>query len=173
MTRPAVLAAFLATLHVVGGCASDPTQGYGAVSAYPEEVASIAVNIVGNETFERSKQFELTDALIKEIESRTPYKVTSAGRADTILTGRIRNVERVQLSKSRLTGLSEEVTLRVTIDLEWKDLRTGEPLLELSSFTADSLFVPSNPSREPIQIGEYGAYQALARDIVDQMRADW
>jgi hypothetical protein len=43
--------------------------------------------------------------------------MTSAKRTDTILTGRIRSVERDQLSRSRLTGLSEEITLGVTIEL--------------------------------------------------------
>jgi hypothetical protein len=118
-------------------------------------------------------EFELADALIKEIEARTPYKVTSAKRADTILTGRISGIEREQLSKSRTTGLSEEVTYAVTIDLNWRDRRTGESLLELRSFTADSLFVPSGPTGEPIELGEFGAVERLARDIVSQMQADW
>jgi hypothetical protein len=118
-------------------------------------------------------EFEFADALVKEIEARTPYKVTSAKRADTILTGRIRDIERDQLSKSRVTGLSEEVTLGVTIDLNWRDRRTGESLLELRSFTATSLFVPSRPTGEPIELAEFGAVQRLARDVVSQMQADW
>ena len=68
---------------------------------------------------------------------------------------------------------SEEVTFGVTIDLEWRDLRTGETLLELRSFTAQSLFVPSNPTREPIEIGQYGAAQNMARDIVSEMMSGW
>ena len=163
-----LLAAMLA-----GGCASDPTKGYAAASTFGDEVSTVAVGVFENSTYERDIEFELTDALVKEIEARTPYKVTSPGRADTILTGQIRSVERVQLSKSRLTGLSEEVTYRVTIDLAWKDRRTGELILQLESFTAESLFVPSRPSGEPIEIGQFGVAQALARDIVAQMQADW
>ena len=99
--------------------------------------------------------------------------MTASGRADTIVTGRIRRVEHRQLSKSTLTGLSEEVTVSVTIDLTWTDLRTGESLLELESFTANSLFVPSNPTREPIELGAFGVAQRLARDVVSEMQADW
>ena len=91
----------------------------------------MSVRVFENDTFDRGVEFELADALVKEIEARTPYRVTSSRGADTILTGRIRAVERNQLSKSRLTGLSEEVTLSVTIDLNWRDRRTGESLLEL------------------------------------------
>lgn len=165
--------AVLLVMAFSAGCASDPTQGYAAASVFAGDTATVAVQVFKNDTYERDIEFDLTDALIKEIEARTPYKVTSPSRADTILTGRIRSVERVQLSKSRLTGLSEEVTLRVTIDLEWKDLRTGEPRLKLESFTANSLFLPSRPSSEPIEIGQFGVVQSLARDIVSQMQADW
>ncbi len=155
------------------GCASDPSEGWSMNTTYPEGISSIAVGVFENSTLDRDIEFELTDALIKEIEARTPYRVTSTGRADTILTGRIHNIERRQLSKSTLTGLSEEVTVGVTIDLKWRDLRTGETLLELESFTAHSLFVPSNPTREPIELAEFGAAQSLARDIVTEMGAGW
>ena len=168
--RPALL---LAGVLVLGGCASDPTTGYVAASTFPQDISTIAVNIFENESYTRGVEFGLADALVKEIEARTPYKVTAASRADTFLTGRIKSVQLGQLSKSRMTGLSEEVTFRVTIDMMWKDLRTGEALLELESFTVNSLFVPSRPSLEPIEIGEFGAVQALARDIVSEMRADW
>jgi hypothetical protein len=133
----------------------------------------VAVTLIQNRSYERDIEYELTDALVKEIEARTPYKVTSPSHADTILTGRITDVRRDQLSKSSLTGLSEEVTFGVTIDLEWRDLRTGETLLELESFTAQSLFVPSNPTGEPIEIGQFGAAQNLARDIVSEMVTGW
>jgi hypothetical protein len=157
----------------VAGCASDPTQGYSMSSPYPTGVSTVAVRVFENDTYDRGVEFELADALVKEIEARTPYRVTSARGADTILTGRIRTVERDQLSKSPLTGLSEEVMLSVTIDLNWRDRRTGESLLELESFSAHNLFVPSAPTRDPIELAEFGVVQRLARDIVSEMRANW
>ncbi|MHC4981189.1 MAG: LPS assembly lipoprotein LptE [Planctomycetota bacterium] len=108
--RTLACAAGLSTALILSGCASDPTEGYAFASPYPEGMRTVAVNVFENDTYERGVEFEFADALVKEIEARTPYKVTSAKRADTILTGRIRNVERDQLSKSRVTGLSEEVT---------------------------------------------------------------
>ncbi len=177
MTRPtrrlAMRLAGCAALAAAGGCASDPTAGYAAATTFPAGISTIAVSVFENDSYDRDLAFQLTDALIKEIEARTPYKVTSTGSADTMLTGRIRNVRLSQLSKSPLTGLSEEVAFRVTIDMNWRDLRTGEPLLALESYTADSLFVPSRPTAEPIEVGKFGVVQALARDIVSDMRADW
>ncbi len=158
---------------LASGCATDPTEGYAAVSPFPSGISTVSVEIFKNSTFDRDIEFELADALIKQIESRTPYKVTPPARADTILTGRVRSVQRDQLSKSRLTGLSEEVVLSVTIDFQWRDQRTGRPLVERESFSGHALFVPSRPTGESIELGEFAVVQRLARDIVTEMQADW
>ena len=105
-------------LLAVAGCTSDPYSGYSAMSVFPDGISSVSVPIFKNETFVRDVEFELTDALIKEIEARSPYKVMSEARADTVLIGEIRKIELDQLSKSPLTGLSEEVIVSVTIDFE-------------------------------------------------------
>jgi len=155
------------------GCASDPTQGYSAMGIYPERVSTVAVPIFENETFVRDVEFDLTEALVKEIESRTPYKVVDRSRADTILIGRVKEVELDQLSKSRLTGLSEEVVVSVTIDFEWRHQQNGRLLVERREFEGQGLFVPSRPSGEPIELGTFATVQQLARDIVDEMQAAW
>src|SRR5262245_14520127 len=100
-------------------CSSDPTKGYSAKSTFSTDISSVAVPIFTNDAYTRDVEFELTDALIKEIESRTPYKVTSEARADTVLIGHIRTIDLDQLSKSREAKLAEEVIVRVTIDFEW------------------------------------------------------
>jgi hypothetical protein len=164
---------FLLPLLLLSSCASDPTKGYSTRTTFREDITSIAVPIFENDTFDRSIPYELTDALIKEIEARTPYKVVSPARADTILLGRIRSVELNQISKSRLSGLSEEQILSVTIDFQWKDLRTDTVLVEQQSFAGSSLFVPSNPTGEPLELGQFGVAQSLARDVVARIRSSW
>lgn len=154
-------------------CASDPSKGYSSNPLFRTDISSIAVPIFENTTFVRDVEFQLTDALIKEIEFRTPYKVTSSEQADTIVLGQIRDVQLDQLSKSRLTGLSEEVILSVTIDFLWKDNRNGKTLVERRQFSGHGLFVPSRPSGEPIELGRFAAVEHLARDVVKEMRAEW
>jgi hypothetical protein len=163
----------LISLVSMAGCASNPTQGYSFDTTYSDSVRTIAVPIFENTTYERGVEFELTDAVIKEIEARTPYKVTSSDRADTVLTGRVRSVELEQISKSPLTGLSEEVVVTVTIDFEWQDLLTGTALLRREGFAGHGLFVPSRPTGERIELGRLAAVEELARDIVAEMRASW
>src|SRR5690606_23700927 len=116
MMRFVLMSLVIGLCVLVASCASDPSKGYSTQSVYPEGLSSVAVPIFTNRTYVRDLEFELTDALIKEIEARTPYKVTPESRADSILLGHIQHVELDHLSKSRLTGLSEEVIVSVTID---------------------------------------------------------
>lgn len=168
-----MLALLAPLLCAGGGCATDPTAGYASSSTFPTQINSVAVVIFDNRTYEREIEFHLHEALIKELSARTPYRVTQPGRADSILTGRVVTIERDQLSRSRSTGLSEEVLLKVTIDFEWKDVRTGRVLVERRAFTADSVFMPSPPLGESIELGRFAVVQKLARDIVNELRADW
>jgi hypothetical protein len=157
----------------VTGCAGDPTAGYSMAAIYPADVRTVAVPILENDTLVRDIEFELTDALVKEIEARTPYKVTTQVRADTILLARIRRVELTQLSKSRVTGLGEEAVVGVTIDFEWRDLRSDAARVVRRDFAGHGLFVPSAPARERIELGRTAALQQLARDVVTEMQAAW
>ena len=169
LSHTTITLALLAT----AGCSSDPTTGYATTSTFPTSVSSVAVPIFANDTFTRSIEDDLTDAVIKQIETRTPYQVTTRTRADTILIGRVRKVELDQLSKSNLTGLGEEVIVGVTIDFEWRLLDQDKTLVERNSFEGNGLFVPSTPTGERIELGRMAAVQDLARAIVDEMQAAW
>lgn len=155
------------------GCAGDPTSGYSTQSIFPTKYTTVAVPVIENQTYFREIGFMLTQALITEIESRTPYKVTSETRADSLLTGRITAVELTSLSQNETTGLDEEVVVGVTIDFEWMDLETDATIVLRSNFEGAGLFVPTPPSGEYLEIGEVAVVQQLASDMVDEMQAAW
>ncbi len=151
-----------------------PRDGvYEMKSRFPRQYRTVAVNVFANQTYERKVNGELTEAVIKEIEASTPYKVTGEGRADTVLRGTVQRVTLRELSKSPSTGLSEEVLYEVTIDWEWVDQRTGKPITARNGFTASALFVPSRPSAEPNEIGRYAAVQTMAMNIVANLQDTW
>lgn len=158
---------------VLTNCASDPTVGYSSTSLYPTQFRSVAVPIFQNSTTAREMEFKLTDALIKEIESRTPYYVLGEQYADTLLTGTIRSVDLRTISQSRTTGLDNEVMITVIIDFEWLNLQSGGRIVGRKNFSCSSLFVPSQPSGEPIEMGQFAVVQQLSQDIVDQMQSSW
>jgi hypothetical protein len=158
---------------VYGGCASDPTAGYSSTSLYPKVFRSVAVPVFQNNTMTRNIEFMLTDAVIKEIQSRTQYRILGEQYADTLLTGTIKSVDLQMISQSRATGLDNEMLVKVVLDFEWLNLQRGGRIAGRDNFVSSALFIPSRPSSEPFEVGEFAVVQQLASDIVDQMQASW
>jgi hypothetical protein len=121
----------------------------------------------------REMDFKLPDALIKEIESRTPYQILSEQYADTLLTGTITSVSLRTVSQSTSTALDNEVMITVTMDFEWLNLQSGGRIIGRKNFSSSALFVPSRPSSEPIEMGQFAVVSQLSQDIVDQMQSSW
>ena len=154
-------------------CASDPTLGYTSSSLYPTNFRSVSVPIFENSTMTRNVEFMLTDAVIKEIQSRTQYRILGEQYADTLLTGTIKSVDLQMLSQSRKTGLVNEMLVKVVLDFEWLNLMQGGRIASRKNFASSAIFIPSSPSSEPFAVGEFAVVQQLASDIVDQMQASW
>lgn len=153
--------------------ACDGAPKYESGQRYDKGVRTVAVPVAKNSTFDRKVAPELTDALVKAIESGTHFRVASEGRADTVLRATIRTVDLQQISKSRGTGLSEEMSLNVTVDYEWIDQRTGKPLVQRNGFRESAVFVASLPIQQPIDLARFQVVEQLASAIVDSMQADW
>ncbi|MAC18741.1 MAG: hypothetical protein CMJ23_03510 [Phycisphaerae bacterium] len=155
------------------GCATEPSEGWSMKWTHPEQYQSISIPIFTNQTYFQGLERELARAMVTEVESSTPYKVTASGTADTLLRGSIREAELVPLSNSPLTGLPAEMLFKVRIDFEWIDLATGEPIVTRNGFTASAMFTPSRPAMETIDLARFGVVQQLATDLVDVLRDDW
>jgi len=117
--RGLVVVLLLATL---AGC------GYRHDELFREDVSTVAVQIFENRSFYRGVEFDLAEAMVKEVELRTPYKVTDAGGSDTLLEGRITSVRQRQLSRVFEGGVPQEMEVVVSVDFVWKELRTGRAL---------------------------------------------
>jgi hypothetical protein len=131
------------------------------------------VPIFTNPTFHRGVEVELTDAVIKEIQSSTPWKVTDASVAETTLSGSITDVRLRRLSTNRQSGLVQELAVVLTVDFDWKDARSGKVLTSRRSFNASETFVPTKPVGDRLEVGEHAAVQQMARDIVAELRSAW
>lgn len=147
--------------------------GYSTQELFPERYASVAVPIFDNRTFYRGVEFDLTEAVIKELEQRTPYKALDAGVADTLLTATVTRVSTRRLSRTRSAGLPQEVEVTVTINFEWTDQRSGEVLVSRKGFSAVGRYVPTQPVGERFEVGQHAAVQRLARDTVSALRGGW
>ena len=73
-------------------CLSSPgCAGYqlGNQSLYPSDIKTVFVPVFECDSFRRNLGERLTEAVVKEIERKTPYKVVGSPDADSILAGRI------------------------------------------------------------------------------------
>ena len=165
--------AMLSSGALSGGCASTPAQGYAATSPYPAKYRSVALPIFRNQSYMRNFETDLAHALVTEVERSTPYKVMSEVAADTILRGTITSIDLVELSKDPTTGLANEMMVRMRVDFEWVDLRSGERIVAREGVESTALFVPSYPAREPMELGRFAAVESLARDLVGAMQSHW
>ena len=116
----------LAISMTLGGCA-----GYqiGNQSLYPPEIHTVYVPMFQSISFRRDLGERLTEAVVKEIEARTPYKVVADPNADSVLTGRI-VYESKHVLVPDLTGDARETQVDMRVEVSWVD-RKGRMLREV------------------------------------------
>jgi lipopolysaccharide assembly LptE-like protein len=175
MNRPRMNAgsAFSAVMSAVLCLAILPGCGYSSKELFPAEYLTVATPIFENRTFYRGVEFELAEAVTKQVQSRTPYRVVSPGMAQTILEGTITSIEQSQLSRRRPGGVPQEIELTVTVDFTWKDLGSGDVIRGRRGFVAVGRYIPTAGVGEPFEVAQRQAVQRLARDIVSTMQSDW
>jgi hypothetical protein len=164
--------------------------GYTTRPNYDPGIRTIRVPIFKNYTFIRGLEFDLTQAVIREIEARTPFKVVSAEcPADTELTGTITIVNKLVINRSQLNEIREAQTT-VGVEIVWRDLRTGE-ILSQPRPRSDPDAPPPPPAgpAKPLLVQSLGSYipelggstttslqqnvNRLAVQIVSKMEAPW
>jgi hypothetical protein len=102
--------------------------GYTTRPNYDTQIHTVRVPIFGNATFRRGLEFDLTQAVVREIEAKTPFKVVSGNcDADTELTGTIVSVNKNVINRNQLNEVREAETV-LGVEVLWRDLRTGEVL---------------------------------------------
>lgn len=118
-------AAPLAMLLLLSGCA-----GYqiGNQSLYPADIRTVYVPMFDSNSFRPGLGERLTEAVVKEIEAKTPYKVVTDPNADSVLSGAIVS-ERKSVLVPDLSGSAREVQVGMTVEVSWVD-RKGRMLRE-------------------------------------------
>lgn len=172
MSRPRVIAcvvsATLAMAGVLGGCAN-----YQFGSAHDEDVRTVAVPVFENTSLEPGLERLLTEAVIRRIQRTTPYRVTGPDAADTIIVGEITEVRRRLLSRRQGTGLAEELTYELVMDVSWLDARTGQARVDVANLRAATTYTPSIPVGETTEFAQLQAFDQMAERIVDRLLNDW
>jgi len=106
--------------------------GYTTKPNYDCSIHTVRIPIFKNnmmgDSVTRGIEFQLTQAVVREIELKTPYKVVGPNEnADTELTGTITSYAKVLLNRNQLNEVREAEN-DLVVAIEWRDLRTGELL---------------------------------------------
>lgn len=171
MRSIACLVSAAALLH--SGCASDPSKGYAFGSGHRTDIRTVSVPIFDNTTFNHGLEFQLTEAIIKEIHRVTPWRVSGRDGAESVLTGVITRAEIRKLSSQRDTGLLQEAAVELSVNFEWKSTSDGKVLVARKNFRAAEPFVPAKGARERLELGQTSAIDQMAKDIVAELRGNW
>jgi len=120
--------------------------GYTTKPQYPTNIHTVYVPIFKNLTLWRGIEFDLTRAVIREIEAKTPYKVVSnPDCADTELKGTIVSLNKNVINRNQLNEIREAETT-LAVEITWKDLRSGEILSRPRPPGLANTSIPGPPS---------------------------
>lgn len=182
LARRAAIFTTLGMLTLVVGVLSLPgCAGYrvGNDSLFRPDIQTVYVPIFQSDSLRPGLGERLTEAVVKEIELRTPYKVVgSLERADSILQGRI-------VAETKRTVVEDpyddprEVATRMQVEVQWVDYR-GQALTPteaiplpqaLSTVVAETTFVPE--VGQSLATSQQETIQRLASQIVGMMEIPW
>ena len=156
----------------LGLCGCDGISSYSNESLFRQEVDSVYLEMFDNKSFKRGTEYELTDALAKRIEAETPYKIVSSrDRADTVLSGYISSIGESSLSTERETGRALEKQVQLNAVVNWKNLKTGELLIDNTSISASASY--SEWQNQGYRYASALAANNLAQKIVELMEKQW
>jgi hypothetical protein len=160
---------------LAGGCAR---YQIGHATLFRPDLRTVHVPVFESDSVRRSLGERLTEAVVKEIEARTPYKVVGMSDADSTLSGRIVSETKRAIAENRnddVRGIETELS----VEVRWLS-RRGEILMQRSSIplgslatlvSEDSRFFPE--AGQSLALAQQDAIDKLAREIVGQMEVWW
>ncbi len=157
------------------GCAA---YQFGNASLYNPNIRTIHVPVVRNDTYRHEINVQLTEALVRSIELRTPYKVIGDPNADSTLTCRITGQGKQVIAENRFDE-PRALNNTVSVELTWTDRRGNllltnrfVPVGELAFyFVQGNSFIPEGG--QSMATSQQKAVEQLAEQIVNQMESRW
>ena len=179
LSRRLAAAAAALLLASLAGCLGMSNYQFGARTLFREGIETVCVPVFDSSSFRRELGEELTEAVIKEIERRSNFKVVSSpAAADTILTGSITG-EQKHLLFQTLQGDPREMEVNLQVKVSWVDqhgsaVRVIPPVPVPGAavdISAASSVVPE--VGQSIATSHQRAIQRLAEQIVSLMEKPW
>jgi hypothetical protein len=157
------------------GCA-----GYqvGAGSLYAPDVATVYVPVIESDSFRRDLGERLTEAVVKEIELKTPYKVVGTPDADSVLSARLLTDTRRTLGENAFDDPRvSETELRA--EVTWLN-RRRLPIVPAQMLAVPTALVAVGQTStlipevgQSVAVSQQQAIERLAQQIVATMEEPW
>ncbi len=165
MTRARRLLALLLAAGALASC------GYTTRSLVPEASRTIAVPVFVNRTRRHDLEWEVTRAVVAELQARTHLRVVPQDDGpDLVLEGELVEVDEDALSKRSLQRPRESVVF-VGADVTVHDRRGGGDLVAKRRVTERESYAPV--AGESVRTAREEAVRTLAESIVRQLEEAW
>ena len=145
--------------------------GYSTQALVDPQYKTIAVPIFKNETRYRKFEFELTRAVIDEIEKKTHLKVVNSREtADTILYGNLMEYRLIPTVETE-DDVVTQYRLIVTLDLKWIDRKTGKTIFADPVFSENAY--AALEAGQTLRDARREAFSEVAEKVIDRMEMRW
>ncbi len=155
-------------LSLLLGCAAILTTGctsyqVGVDSLYRPDIRTVHVSVFRSDALRRNLGEWLTEAVVKDIETLTPYKAVPSANADTYLSGRIISVSKRGLAENPNDEL-RDLEVDFYVEVRWID-RNGNVLMQHSALPIESSSMTVAASSRFVPEGGQSMTTAQQRDI--------
>ena len=144
--------------------------GYRTLTDTPGRIRSTAVEAFQNRTLYTGLEFDLQEALVKEIQAKSAIAVVPAGVADAALEGRIVDFSR-SILKQDPDGRDVEFQILLTAEFSLRERRTGKLLFDRHPVNASGTFLLIHGETEANARAR--AMSRLAEKIVNVIVLHW
>jgi hypothetical protein len=159
-------------------CAGCAGYQVGTRSLYEPDVTTVFVPMIESDSYRRDLGERLTEAVVKEIELKTPYKVVGTPDADSILSARlVRDTRRTLVENAFDDPRVSEVEL--VAEVTWLNRRRQPIATPQCVPLPPGLLVINQTARLVPEVGQsvatsqQQAIERLAEQIVSTMEAPW
>ena len=148
--------------------------GYSVRPPYNREIRTVYVPIFRSLTFRRDLNLMLTEAVAKEIEKRTPYKVVGTPEgADSTLSGEVVFADKNLLVENP-QNLPRQLSADLVVNVRWTDNRqnVSDPK-DVGSVTMRETVTFSPEFGDTAMMAYQKACQKMAEQIASMMEEPW
>lgn len=165
---------WVAVFILFSGCAS---YHFGNATLFPPDINTVYVPMIESRSFRPDLGEALTEAIDKEIEKQTPYKVVGSPNADSVLTAKLVQDSKRVIDLNRYDE-ARDTEVNYQVQVTWIN-RKGDVIYngavplppEFTTIGASAPYIPEYG--QSYSTSEYQAMQKLAKQVVGLMERPW